>query len=71
MAELIQRIKKKEMNNQPDSSLHSDKVHAGFLVERIKLIGLSYLDRQTVGVIVSSITALGGLTSFRILNNVQ
>ena len=55
------------MNNQPDSSLHSDKVHAGFLVEREELVSLSNLDRQTVGVIQASIAALGGFTSVRIL----
>ena len=39
------------MNNQPDSSLHSDEVHAGFLVERVEMIVLWDVDGQTVGVV--------------------
>ena len=59
----------KNCADRPHSGLHSDKVHAGFLVERIELVRLSNLDRQTIGMVQSSLTALGSFTSLRILNN--
>ena len=61
------------MNNQPDSSLHSDKVHAGFLVERVEMIVLWDVDGQTVGVVpllatLGSFARLGILTSEKLIS---